>query len=426
MNSSLLITEFAGIRFRHPMVVAASPLTMSGKHIIGVDEAGWAGAVTKTITSEPIYDRNLTPFIKFVKKDGAIIGLENNELRTWGSLNHWCDVELPLIKASVSDDFILIASIMEGPVPDIWATTALKLESSGASMLELNVSCPHGAPQKYRGSIIGDDPYLLGQIIVACRACVKIPIIVKLNAFMYNLKDSLIACEVAGADGITLTNTILSLPDFDIQKWSLNQEYAGEYLSPTGLSGSAIRPIGLHVVATAAQTINLPIFGCGGVDTWEHVAEYMALGASAVQLCSAPMVEGLGMVSKIVRGLEFYCNQTLHSKSLDIIKGKALERVVSPDVGLLVSQENKAYIDYQLCTHCQLCIRPCSEGATSAIILNDNKVEIDQDLCIGCGACLGFCPVDAIEMKGDVVNTIDKTTTLSFKINKSTFQHENT
>jgi dihydropyrimidine dehydrogenase (NAD+) subunit PreA len=393
-----LSTKFVGVDLSNPFIVASCPLTSDSSHILAAAKVGWGGAVTKTITAHPQYIRNLTPSFSIIRGKREIIGLGNNEVRTHLSLEEWCEREIPRIKAGAPSEFVLIGSIMEGTDPEQWGDTAFHLETAGVDIIEMNVSCAHGMPEKYMGAFINDDPDLLEKVVAGCKSKIDIPLIVKLNALSRDLTAAISACIRGGADGVAATNTLLALPSVDIYRQAPNQLVST--ISPStvmGYSGAGIRPFGLYAVALIAQHDSLPISGIGGIESWENSVEYFLLGATTVQICTAALIHGLEIVKSFKEGLIQYlidCGNT----GLVEIQGKALSNLLTPDEALIATSITKATVIDKYCTVCNKCINPCIEGATAAISLSEGKIVIDQDKCIGCGLCLATCPFEAISM----------------------------
>ncbi|MBX7228939.1 MAG: 4Fe-4S binding protein [Burkholderiaceae bacterium] len=396
--NELLRVNFAGVEFLNPYVVAASPLTTDAVHILEAAQAGWGGAVTKTVTAHPAYGRNLTPALSSVRGKRDLIGLGNNEVRTHLSLREWCDNEIPFIKKEAPSGFVLIGSIMEGVSGDHWAETAFSLELAGVDILELNVSCPHGMPEKYRGSYINDDPELLKTIIECCKNKVKVPIVVKLNALCKDLVGAIGACIDSGADGISSTNTLLALPSIDIYKQSPGDPVSISGNSTLmGYSGPGIRPFGLHSVAQIALHSQLPISGCGGIECWENGVEYVLAGSTTLQVATAAMVNGLDIIDGFLAGTTKYLNER-NISDLMSIKGKSLPRLLSPEDVISTDLVAKAQVNDDRCTVCNKCIMPCHESASSSISLINGKISVNQDTCTGCGLCIIVCPFDALKL----------------------------
>jgi dihydropyrimidine dehydrogenase (NAD+) subunit PreA len=398
MEMGLLQTQFVGIEFNNPFILAAGPLTSDASHILAGAHAGWAGAVTKTITAHPVYERNLTPSFSSVNLNRCIIGLGNNEIKTRLSLQQWCKEEIPYVKAHAPHNFVLIGSISEGPEPDHWCETATQLEAAGVDLIEMNVSCPYGKQEKLRGKYINDDPQLLESIVTACTSSVDIPVLVKLNAHCLDLVGAVKACEQGEADAISATNTLIALPFIDVYRQAPGLIGSSNYSTQMGYSGAGIRPFGLHCVSEIARHSSLPISGIGGIESWENSLEYFLVGASTVQVCTAALLYGLEIVEELITRVSQYLHERGHSNVAEI-RGKALPYLCSLEEALSLSPNTQAKVDKSLCTVCEKCISPCRYGATDAISLQKGRIIIDQETCTGCGLCIVVCPFDAIRLE---------------------------
>jgi dihydropyrimidine dehydrogenase (NAD+) subunit PreA len=288
---------------------------------------------------------------------------------------------------------------MEGPSANEWRATAASLQEAGVDMIEMNVSCAHGMPERYRGSFINDDAELLEEVVRACKTGTDLPVIVKLNALSRDLGAAVRACVRAEADGIASTNTLLAIPSVDVHRAVPNvpASISGDS-TVMGYSGSGIRPFGLKSVAEIAGTCSLPLSGVGGIDTWENCVEYLMLGASTIQICTAAMLHGLGIINDLRAGLENFLFERGNMR-LSALRGQALPFLASPERVLASSEVAKADVRHALCTLCSKCIEPCVHAATAAIRLEHGRLSIDEEKCIGCGLCIAICPFDALELR---------------------------
>ena len=389
-----LTTEFAGAVFRNPFIVAACPSTRDAEHILEAAESGWAGAVTKTVTAHAPFYKNPTPSMAGLKSPkGDYIGFSSNEIFTDIKLLDWCETEIPRIKNQAPKDFVVIASLMEGPEPCHWAESARMLENAGADVLEINVSCPHGMSERYMGHFIQDDPDLLTRVVHACSAAVRIPVIVKLNAQSLDPARLAAACQLGGARGLTASNTLACVISVDIESYRPSPASDG-YSTFAGYCGPALRPLALRFVAELARASALPISGVGGVVDWDSAAQFILLGASTVQVGTAVMLEGYGVIDRLVGE----CRKYLARKRLELkgLRAKSLPYLVSSSEIEALVQSRSAAVDVNRCTLCGICIEPCRVGATKALSIDEARLVVDPQLCTGCGLCVLVCPFDAL------------------------------
>jgi dihydroorotate dehydrogenase/Pyruvate/2-oxoacid:ferredoxin oxidoreductase delta subunit len=387
-----LSTSFMGMALAHPFMLASAPPAGSAQLIAQAARAGWAGAVTKTVTGSPSYLQNLSPSMLGARARGwRALGMLNNELVTASSLFQWCESEIPAARAAVGAEFCLGVSIMEGPEEQQWARTAALVSSAGASFLELNVSCPHGQPQKFRGTFVGDDPDLLSRVVGAACSASSVPVAVKLNATSAALADAARAALAAGAGGLVTTNTVAALPPVD------HLLECGEPARVTvmGLSGPAILPINRLATATLAR-LGGEVVAVGGVASAADALDYLLLGAAAVQVATVAMHRGLQLVVRLRRDLEQRMEQAGRPLLRELV-GTGLDRLTQPQLEQ-TAPSRVARVDMERCTLCRVCLDPCAVAGADCLSMTADQLIVDQDRCTGCGLCLAVCPRDALEL----------------------------
>jgi dihydropyrimidine dehydrogenase (NAD+) subunit PreA len=139
----------------------------------------------------------------------------------------------------------------------------------------------------------------------------------------------------------------------------------------------------------------LPISGIGGIETWEDAVEFLLLGAGSVQVCTAVMHYGFGIVTGMISGLTTYMNEK-GFKTIDEITGKALPNVTDWE-NLDLNYHVTAKINSEKCTGCRACFTACEDGAYQAIKISEDLADripvIQEEKCVGCNLCLLVCPV---------------------------------
>ncbi|MEE9616780.1 MAG: NAD-dependent dihydropyrimidine dehydrogenase subunit PreA [Anaerolineae bacterium] len=389
MSKSKLQTEFLGISFPNPFLLGSGPPTTRGEMIKEAFKAGWGGAVLKTIALQPTTDP--CPRLHILRQGRRIEGMVNIELITELSLQRWED-EIDLIRDAYPSRPI-IASIMGGANPDEWQEVVRRLEPHGVNAFEMNVSCPNFA--EGRGAQLGQDPEFLALAISWVREATQLPVIAKLTPNVTDIVSLARVAKEAGADAITATNTLSGLAGIDLETFSPLPSVEGIGIFG-GYSGPGLKPVSLRCAASIAKGVDIPLVGCGGVSTWQDAAEYIAVGASLVQVCSAVMWRGYSTIDKLTRGLEGYLDEHGCSSPADI-EGKALPQIVTLS-DLDISVRLLAEVDEDKCTGCEICVRACASGAYQAIDMVGDVASANREKCDGCGLCVGLCPVDAITL----------------------------
>ena len=367
-----LSSNLMGISLKNPLILSSGPMSRSGEMMIKALKAGASAVVTETIINE--IRPNVRP--RIINRGE---GLQNIRLYSEFSLEEW-EREIGIVKEHGG---VVIANILAHS-PSEMAFLARTVEKYGVDALELGVSSPHGEGL----SIQGCDPLNLYKMVKAVVESVNIPVMVKLSPSVNNLAALADAVERAGAKGISAINTVRSILGVNIDEMTP--------LLPTygGYSGEPIRPIGLGAVATICQTVDLSVSGIGGISRFNHLLEYLMLGADTCQLQSALILHGFSLIREILDELQSWMEEKKYS-SLGDIRGKALNHLKSFDEIVLEPKIASGLQDCPL-PRCTLCSDSCTYNA-----LEKNEkdlVEINRELCTGCGLCISICPRDCFSM----------------------------
>ena len=277
-----------GFKLANPTVLASGILGYTGDFLQRVSESGAGAVVTKSIGIEP---RAGYPNPTVVQVEAGLInavGLPNPGVNDFAE-------EITYAKTVVKVP--LIVSVF-GYTAEEYAAAAAKVVNAGADAVELNVSCPH---VKDTGHEIGQHQKTLTEIIEKVRASVKKPVIVKLSPNVTDIVEIAKRAVEAGADALTAVNTVKAMAiDVEAQRPILSNVKGG-------LSGPAIKPIALRCVYDLFEAdLKVPIFGCGGVASWQDAVEFLLAGASAVQIGTAIAIDDLGVFQKVNKGLQSY------------------------------------------------------------------------------------------------------------------------
>lgn len=393
-----LQSNLAGIKSPNPFWLASAPPTNSGYQVLRAFDAGWGGAVWKTLGT-PIV--NVTSrFAALDYKQNKIIGLNNIELITDRPLEENLQ-EIRECKAKYPDRAI-IGSLMEVPERGPWHELVKKVQAAGVDGFELNFGCPHGMSERGMGAAVGQHPDIVEMITAWVVEAAEVPVIVKLTPNITDVRATARAAKRGGAHAISMINTINSLIGVDIETWNPIPHVDGKS-SHGGYCGPAVKPIALNMVNECARDseVGIPISGIGGVSTWQDAVEFFLLGATNVQVCTAVMHHGFRIVEDMIDGLSNYMDSR-GIGALDGLIGQAQNKITTWE-NLNLNYQIVAEIDQEKCIHCSKCYIACEDAAHQCIdrVLVDDvaMLKVDQNHCVGCNLCMMVCPVeDCIEM----------------------------
>ncbi len=390
-----LTTGFAGLDLPNPFILASAPPTATRAMIERAFAAGWGGAVIKTLAQkEDDALTNVRPRIRAVRARGRIIAFANMELGSMRVAEEWLD-DIAALRRSFSDR-VLIASLLYGGAPrEIqWRRAARLCQEAGASALELNVSCPHGGAEEGGLSAIANRLDLLGEVIGWVRSATTLPLLIKLP-MACDLAGAARAALAAGADAITAINTISALPGIDVETFTPAMAVDGRGAFG-GLSGRAIKPIALRCVVQIGQACQLPICGVGGVYDWQDAAEFLLAGAGCVQVCSAVMEHGYGVIGDLTAGLSAWLERK-NLPSVGAAVGLARPHIVSHRA--LSRARAQAVCDEDRCARCGACAVSCADSGYQAVAWTKGRPpSFDAARCDGCGLCREVCPTGSLKL----------------------------
>ena len=407
-----LSTNFVGIGSPNPFWLASAPPTDKEYNVRRAFEAGWGGVVWKTLGEEgpPIVNVNGPRYGVIHGADRRVLGINNIELITDRPLQTNLD-EMARVKRDFPDR-ALIASIMVPCEEHAWKAILPRVEDTGCDGIELNFGCPHGMSERGMGSAVGQVPEYIQMVAEWCKAYTYLPVIVKLTPNITDIRYPARAAKRGGADAISLINTISSITSVNLDTMSPEPSIDGKG-SHGGYCGPAVKPIALNMVAEIArddETRGLPISGIGGVTTWRDAAEFLSLGAGSVQVCTAAMVYGFGIIKEMTTGLSDWMDEKGYT-SVSQVTGRAVPNVTDWQY-LNLNFVTKARIDQDLCIKCGRCYAACEDTSHQAIAINPGRVfEVKDDECVACNLCIDVCPVeDCITMERLAPGTVDPRT----------------
>lgn len=396
-----LKTNCAGIESPNPFWLASAPPTNSGAQVMRAFEAGWGGAVWKTL-GQPI--QNVSSRFGAHNYGGKnAVGFNNIELITDRPL----DVnfrEILECKKRFPKHAVVVSLMVE--TEKEWEDIIARSVDAGADGLELNFGCPHGMCERGMGSAVGQEPMVNERITAWAKKYAEkyrpgLPVLVKLTPNVSDIVPHGRAAQRGGADGVSLINTIKSIIGVDIDRL-VPTPRVGLQSSNGGYCGSAVKPIALHMLAQLARDteFTVPLSGIGGVANWRDAVEFLLLGATSVQVCTEVMLKGYRIVEDMIEGLENYMDDKGFATIADMV-GKAVP-AYSEWGDLDLNYETIAKIDPAKCIGCYDCVVACHDGAHQCIhpAKDGSRVPvIDESECVGCNLCQIVCPVsDCISM----------------------------
>ena len=386
-----LETNFAGVKLRNPLILASATPGWDGErcHQAWVHQAG--AIVPKTFAPPDKFAQHpRCGRMKIIRSGNSRIGMVNIELYTTITLEDWLKTDL---EKAYQGESCIIASVVAHPNPEDTAANARIIQDTGkVAMFEINVSCPMPADQSRVGFQMGNDPESCYGQVKALKKALSLPVGIKLTPTTHNMVPMAQAAESAGADFLTIGNSVRSFAGVDISTGLPKLPAYGGY------SGPAIKPITQRHVSEVAKAVKTPISACGGITTWEDVVEYIMLGATTVQICTSIMWHGYGHFQGLLKGLEGYLERE-SLDSFDQIRGKTLPYITTIEEiskrPPLVSR-----VDPERCTNlkkggCELCGQACFYGA----IEFSPRLKLKPEKCDGCNLCVEICPMGALRLE---------------------------
>ena len=309
-----------GIKFPNPFLLGSGPPGTNARVIAKSYDAGWGGAVAKTVSLESSKVVNVVPRYGKMRSrtNGEVIGFENIELISDRPIGTWLD-EFRQIKKEYPHH-ILVASIMEEYDKERWQELTRIVQDTGVDAFELNFSCPHGMTERKMGSEMGEHPDLAEEVTRWVTEVSRIPVWAKMTPNITNIREPAEAAVRGGAVGISAINTILSVIGVNLDTLRPMPTVEG-YSVPGGYSSQAVKPIALRMVSQLALSLpkDVSISGIGGIETANDAIEFLLLGSSTVQLCTGVMLHGVKIIDELKAGLEKFMTDKSFTTVEDVV-----------------------------------------------------------------------------------------------------------
>jgi dihydroorotate dehydrogenase (NAD+) catalytic subunit len=288
--NSRLEVDAAGLRFQNPILLAAGTAAYGRELQDVVELERLGGLVTKAVSPRP---RPGAPAPRVAEFSGGMInaiGLANPGMSVVR------DRELPWLASHIDRARVLVNIV--GDAPEDFATVVSYLDDAeGLDGFELNVSCPN---VKAGGMEFGADPHALRDVVTRARHATRRPVFVKLSPTLADIARTAGVAVDAGADGITVVNTIPGLMvDLERRRPALG-------FGSGGVSGVSLLPVGVLAAWRVARAVKVPVIGVGGVASAEDALQYLVAGASLVAMGTASMRDPRA-AERVVKGLERWC-----------------------------------------------------------------------------------------------------------------------
>lgn len=299
MATMNLSVNIAGVEFKNPVMAASGCFGFAHEFEEFMDLNRLGGIAVKGLTLEPRLG-NKAP--RIAETPGGIlnsVGLQNP------GVHKFIANEIPYLQQF---DTKVIANVSGSTMEDYCSLVEL-LSEQPIDAIELNVSCPN---VKKGCMAFGNTPQGIVEVTTAVRKLCKKPLIVKLTPNVLDIKEIAIAAESAGADALSLINTVLALAiDIKTKRPILANNYGG-------LSGPAVKPIALRMVHEVSTRVKIPVIGMGGIMTWEDAIEFFLAGAKAIMVGTANFVNPTACI-EVIEGIETYLKAHGYSDIHDII-----------------------------------------------------------------------------------------------------------
>ena len=291
--------KIAGVEWNNPVTVASGTFGSGEEYSEFVDLNRLGAVTTKGVANVP-WPGNPTPRVAEIHSGMMnAIGLQNP------GIDVFCKRDIPFLRQY---DTKIIVNVCGRSTED-YCEVVERLANEDVDMLEINISCPN---VKEGGIAFGQNPKAAEEITRAVKKYAKQPVIMKLSPNVTSISEMAKAVEAGGADAISLINTLTGM------KIDINRKTFALANKTGGVSGPAIHPIAVRMVYEAANAVNVPIIGMGGIETAEDAIEMLLVGASAVSVGTANFYNP-NVTMEIVDGIARYMEQNHCASVQDMV-----------------------------------------------------------------------------------------------------------
>lgn len=288
-----------GLRLRNPTMLASGVLDETAATMVEVARAGAGAVVTKSVGRSP-REGHANP---------CVVELDVGLLNAMGLPNPGIEYFSEEVKAVKREGVTVIGSVIGGSEDELAEVAAL-MADAGADAVELNLSCPHA---KGLGTEIGSTPENVERVCRASKERIKVPLFAKLTPNTSSISNLAKAAEMGGADAVVAINTLKGMAISPEARMPILANRFG------GLSGPAIRPIGVRCVYEIHDAVEIPVIGVGGISTGRDALEYIMAGATAVQVGTAVWTRGPGVFKSICDDISRFMDEYGYSKVDDMV-----------------------------------------------------------------------------------------------------------
>lgn len=291
--------KIAGVEWNNPVTVASGTFGSGEEYSEFVDLNRLGAVTTKGVANVP-WPGNPTPRVAEIHSGMMnAIGLQNP------GIDVFCERDIPFLRQF---DTKIIVNVCGRSAED-YCEVVERLANEDVDMLEINISCPN---VKEGGIAFGQNPKAAEEITKAVKKYAKQPVIMKLSPNVTSIAEMAKAVEAGGADAISLINTLTGM------KVDINRKTFALANKTGGVSGPAVHPIAVRMVYEAANAVNVPIIGMGGIESAEDAIEMLLVGASAVSVGTANFYNPT-VTMEIVDGIEAYMKQNHFASVQDMV-----------------------------------------------------------------------------------------------------------